>query len=290
MYKKIDIFAAEQQLTEQTIKNQMRRLKLSLFALVLLVCNGCEWFEEHPYDGKIHGETHINAKNIARIEEKCRNRETIRYAFIGDTQRSYNDTEKFVKAINARNDIDFVIHGGDVSDFGLTKEFLWMRDLMNKLKVPYVVLLGNHDCLGNGEQVFKKVFGDYNFSFLAGNTKFVCLNTNAIEFDYSIPVPDFIFIEKELADKRPEHERTVVAMHSPPFDNQFNNNVARVFQRYVTEFPQLQFCMNAHCHKYTVDDLFEDGVIYYGCEDISKHTYLLFTLTPEDYTHEMVHF
>ena len=154
--------------------------------------------EYHPYDGRISGKTDINKKNIARIEEACRNKETIRFALIGDTQRWYDETEDFVNALNKRNDIDFVIHGGDVSDFGLTKEFLWQRDILNKLKVPYVVLLGNHDCLANGIEVFRKVFGDENFSFIAGRTKFVCLNTNALEFDYSLPVPDFQFIEQEI--------------------------------------------------------------------------------------------
>ena len=135
--------------------------------------------EYHPYDGRISGKTDINKKNIARIEETCRNKETIRFAMIGDTQRWYDETEAFVNALNKRNDIDFVIHGGDISDFGLTKEFLWQRDILNKLKVPYVVLLGNHDCLANGIEVFRKVFGEENFSFIAGKTKFVCLNTNA---------------------------------------------------------------------------------------------------------------
>ena len=40
---------------------------------------------------------------------------------ISDTQRWYNSTEDVVKALNARGDIDFVIHGGDQSDFGVTK-------------------------------------------------------------------------------------------------------------------------------------------------------------------------
>ena len=38
---------------------------------------------------------------------------------ISDTQRWYNSTEDVVKALNARGDIDFVIHGGDQSDFGV---------------------------------------------------------------------------------------------------------------------------------------------------------------------------
>ena len=53
---------------------------------------------------------------------------------MGDSQRWYDATEDFVKEINKRDDIDFVIHGGDMSDFGVTKEFLWQRDIMNGLK------------------------------------------------------------------------------------------------------------------------------------------------------------
>ena len=55
---------------------------------------------------------------------------------ISDTQRWYNSTEDVVKALNARGDIDFVIHGGDQSDFGVTKEFIWMRDIFNKFQMP----------------------------------------------------------------------------------------------------------------------------------------------------------
>lgn len=197
----------------------MKKVQLFFLTLLLPLLNSCNLFEYHQSDGRVNGETGINSKNIALIEKSCANKETFRFAFTGDTQRSYNETEKFVEHINRRTDIDFVIHGGDISDFGLTKEFLWMRDIMNKLKVPYIVLLGNHDCLGNGNEVFRKVFGEYNFSFLAGNVKFICLNTNAIEFDYSIPVPDFLFIESQLEEQRPEHERTVVAMHAPLLTN-----------------------------------------------------------------------
>ena len=56
--------------------------------------------EYHPYDGRISGKTDINKKNIARIEETCRNKETIRFAMIGDTQRWYDETEAFVNALN----------------------------------------------------------------------------------------------------------------------------------------------------------------------------------------------
>ncbi len=259
--------------------------------LSILTLTSCEAFEYHPYDGRIKGETGINAKNIARIEQACAGKQTIRFAVIGDTQGWYNDTEAFVNALNKRTDIDFVIHGGDVSDFGLTKEFIWMRDILNGLNVPYVVLLGNHDCLANGNQIHHEIFGEENFSFLAGNIKFICLNTNAIEYDYSHPVPDFEFLVNQLENRQEEHEKTVVAMHARPYSEQFNNNVARVFQRYIREFPNLQFCLNGHDHQITADDIFGDGVIYYGTSNIAKHKYLLFTITPDDlYQYEVVYF
>lgn len=269
----------------------MNKITYISIAILALILHSCEMIEYHPYDGRVTGETNINKKNIDRIEKAFKDKESIRFVMTGDTQRWYDETEDFVKNINARKDIDFVIHGGDVSDFGLTKEFLWQRDILNKLSVPYIVLLGNHDCLANGIEVFHKVFGEVNFSFIAGRTKFVCLNTNALEFDYSHPVPDFQFIEQEFESRREEYDKTVFVMHVKPFSEQFNNNVANVFQRYIKEFPNLQFCLNAHDHQLAVDDLFDDGVIYYGSANIAKRNYLVFTLMPDNtYDYEVVEF
>jgi Icc-related predicted phosphoesterase len=258
--------------------------------MALLICGCDDLFEAHPYSGKISGDTGVNAKNIVRIENSCAGKKNIRFIMMGDTQRHYDETENFVKAVNQRDDIDFVIHGGDISDFGLTKEFLWMRDIMNGLKAPYVVVIGNHDCLANGKEIYQTVFGEENFSFLAGDCKFVCLNTNALEYDYPHPVPDFAFIENCINERRTGHERTIVAMHAPPHSEQFNNNVAKVFQQHITQFPSLQFCLNAHEHRVSAEDRFDDGVIYYGSPSIEKRQYLLFTLTPGGYDYEVVPF
>ena len=158
-----------------------------LLSFLCLLMGSCDMIDYHPYDVRINGETDVNAHNIAEIEQKCKDKTTIKFVTMGDSQRWYDETLDFVGEINKRDDIDFVIHGGDMSDFGVTDEFLWQRDIMNKLHVPYVALIGNHDCLGTGEETYRAVFGDPNFSFIAGRVKFVCLNTNAMEFDYSRP-------------------------------------------------------------------------------------------------------
>lgn len=262
--------------------------------IALLLLSGffsCDIIDYHPYDGRLdsHTETNINQKNIKRITGICEGKDTIRFAFIGDTQRSLDETKKFVGHINRNDSVDFIIHGGDISDFGMKKEYEWAHNILSKLKQPYVALIGNHDVIGNGNQVYRKMYGKENFSLVAGDIKFVCLNTNAIEYDYSHPVPDFSYIKQELGDSL-SHKRTIVVMHAPPGCEQFDNNVKDVFQIYIKNFPDLLFCLHAHTHHFSAEDLFDDGIMYYGCENMGKRSYLLFVITKEGYSYEIIHF
>ena len=268
----------------------LRKLGKCCLPLLCLLMSSCDMIDYHPYDVRIKGKTDINAHQIERIESTCKDKEVIRFVTVSDTQRWYDETNDFVKHINQRDDIDFVLHCGDVSDFGMTDEFLWQRDILQKLKVPYVGIIGNHDCIATGEETYHKVFGETNFSFIAGRVKFVCLNTNAIEYDYSRPIPDFEFIAKEISDREEEFDRTVVAMHIRPFCREFNNNVAHVFQRYLTEFPNLLFCAAGHEHRLFEEELFDDGVMYYMSDCIKHRNYRVFTITPDTYEQEVVEF
>jgi predicted phosphodiesterase len=263
-----------------------------LAAASLSLLTACDMFEAHPYDGHIDGETGINAKNIRRIEKNLAGRKEFRFAMISDTQRWYDATEDAVKAINARGDIDFVVHGGDQSDFGATHEFEMQRDILNKLDMPYVIVLGNHDCLGTGEDTYKAIYGDINFAFTAGNVRFICLNTNALEYDYSEPVPDFTFLDTEAATVPEGVEKTIALMHVQPGNLIFNNNVSKLFQYCLWQFPNPQFCLYGHDHRLAVDDLFDDGLLYYQCPNIDKRIYLVFTIHEgeNDYDYEVVEF
>lgn len=258
--------------------------------MVSLLAGSCEMIEYHPYDGRIDGAAGINAKNIKRIETSCAAKDTIRFAVISDTQGYYDDLEDCVKSINSGNNIDFVLNTGDLTNYGATKEFVWQRDILEKLNVPYTCIIGNHDCVGNGEELYKKIFGEFNYSFLAGNTRFVCLNTNALEFDYSERVPDFIYIEELLDHISPDHERTVIAMHARPYSEQFGDNLAKVFQLYIHQFPGLQFCLYGHGHNFREDDFFGDNILYYECASVCKRGYYIFTLTPDSYEYEKIYF
>ena len=78
--------------------------RVILYGIVLFLC-GCDLIEYHPYDVRLHGETGVNAKNIARIEEICEGKDTLRFVLMGDSQRWYDETEDFVNALNKRDDV-----------------------------------------------------------------------------------------------------------------------------------------------------------------------------------------
>lgn len=258
----------------------------------LLGLSSCDSvFDVHPYDVRIEGDKDVNATNIVKIEQAVKSKDTIRFAVISDSHQWLKDLDKAVNSINGRGDsIDFVIHCGDVSDFGATQEFLWTRDRLQKLQKPFVVLLGNHDCLGTGNQAYEKVFGNPDFRFIAGRVKFLCLNTNAIEYDYSRPVPNFDFMEEQRTEDSLSFDRTMIFMHSAPYSEQFNNNVAKVFNYYTHQMPGLMCCVHGHGHHTHMEDLFGDGIIYYETSSVHFSEYYVFTVTPKGYSYEVAKF
>lgn len=254
-----------------------------VFILGCLLAAACSVIDYHPYDARVEGPENRNAAAAARIEGLMRGRSTLRFAVISDTQRWYDETAACIRSINARGDVDFVIHLGDLTDFGATKEFEWMDRELGRLAVPMVVLLGNHDCLATGVDVWRRTYGAANFSFTAGDTRFVCLNTNALEYDYGEPVPDFSYIGADVDATCADGavRRTVVCMHAAPGSEQFNNNAADYFQYLVRRYPGLQFCLHGHDHHTGSSEPFGDGVVYWQCGSAGNRNYLVFTLDEE---------
>ena len=79
-------------------------------------------------------------------------------------------------------------------------------------------------------------------------------------------------------------------MHSPPFDDQFNNNSAIIYNKIIEQYRNVKFCLHAHLHSQSVIDYFNNGILYYGCDDISKRTCLLFTLVGGTYSYKVIKF
>ncbi|MDE7024466.1 MAG: metallophosphoesterase [Paramuribaculum sp.] len=257
--------------------------------LLSFLMTGCDHvFEYHPYDTRFDGEDALNNKAIDRIEQTLANNDSFCFAVISDTHIGYTSFEKAVASINANQDIDFVLHLGDLTDSGITSEFIKTRNILSNLNAPCVTLIGNHDFLGTGRYTFSAMFGNPDDSFVVGNTLFVIINTNSKEYDYAAPVPDISFME--TIARNTQAQRTIVCMHARPGSDQFNTNIEPLFQYYVKSFPDIMFCLNGHDHSLQCDDLFNDGVIYFGTPSITKHQYRIFRINDNGYENEVVTF
>lgn len=272
-----------------------RNLYSPLLSIVLLAsCD--DVFQTHPYDVHIKGEHNLNTKNMARIEEAFTDNDTLRIAFISDTHLWHSDARDEVADVNHMN-VDFVVHCGDLTDTGTTKEFEWSRDILNGLRMPYVALIGNHDFLSTGDQTYSVMYGKMDFSFIAARVKFVCLNTNATEYDYMAAVPNFDFMEEETTRDSARFDRTVIVMHAPPYSDQFNNNVCKAFRRYLDFFPGLMCCVYGHCHGDDVGSLYDDDlrqsvrtVVFWGIDCAEHRNYRIMTITPDGYEMEQIRY
>ncbi len=253
-----------------------------------LLASCSDLFDVHPYDVNFESDAGINERQIARIESTFASKDTLRVAFISDTHGWYSETRDEVADLNLRSNIDFVVHCGDLTDTGTTKEFEWCRDILNGLRYPYVALIGNHDFLGTGNQTYGAMFGRMDFAFIAARVKFVCLNTNATEYDYMAAVPNFDFMEEEMTRDSTRFDRTIVVMHAPPYSDQFNNNVCKAFRRYLDFFPGLMCCVYGHNHTNTIDDIYHDGLAFYGIDCAEHRNYRIFTITKDGYEVEQI--
>lgn len=303
-------------------------LKFVLYTISIMLFACCEQLRYHPYEDVDDVPTRLTEKNVWKIEELGKGRDTIRFAFISDTQRNYDDTRKAINYLNGCDELDFVLHGGDLADFGLADEYKWMTKELMKLRLPWLTVIGNHDFLGTGEHQYAKIYGPLNYSLNIGHTHLVCLNTNSREQDYQIPVPDFKFLQHDIEDVQLINEEhpdslthTVFLMHACPGDEQFNNNVAIPFMIYLRQYPGLGkqspvftdddikawnisnedkeaivgtfrygFIVNGHKHRHELIQALDDNCLFYGIPDISKRESFFFTITPDGFTYEVRYF
>ncbi len=96
----------------------------------------------------------------------------LRFAFITDLHYavgsgSVGDIRKCVADINAQEGLDFVIAGGDMTDFGTDEEIAGVKRILDSLRYDYYVVAGNHDAKWSesGCNTFKNVFGYEHFEF-----------------------------------------------------------------------------------------------------------------------------
>lgn len=263
---------------------------LKLFTLLLFSLISCKkYFQYSPNEVRLEeSEKNLNQKNIAKIQS-LPTKDSFSFIVTGDTQRFYEELDEFVIHVNARNDISFVIINGDISDFGQNMEFKWIARSLAKLKIPYIAVIGNHDMLANGRQIFNQMFGPDNFSFSYGNYKFICLNSNSREKGFDGSLPDLNWLNTQLSQL--SHSRQAfVFSHVPPFNQDFDQNLVQPFATALALSGKVNLSIHGHHTVFSISKPYGPDVEYVIAGSVNKNSYALISVHNEFYNVRKVDF
>jgi Icc protein len=185
-----------------------------------------------------------NIKNIERLRSKSTN-DSFNFVVISDTQRFYDELDDFVEKINSYPDISFVVVNGDMTDFGLRSEYLWISHRLQKLSFPFLAVIGNHDMLGNGLELYNDMYGPENFGFSFSGYKFIVLNSNSQEVGHNGSLPDTIWLKQELS-ATPSQQKIFIISHMAPFSGDFDRSLEQAYIRMLTNNGNVIYSIHGH--------------------------------------------
>lgn len=224
------------------------RNKFYLFFTLFFLLSSCDkLIEFSPYSAFVSADRqNTSEKNLTRLyaDNDHGHFEPFRFALVSDSHLYFDELAKAVDHINKSGDFDFAIHGGDMTDGGLIKEFDVFQDVMKKLEIPYFTVIGNHDLLANGRSIYSDMYGKENYSLIYKECKFIFFNDVVWELNYA--EPDFGWLRQELQDRN-EFRHVFVIAHIPPWSDQFFLSYFFVFNLLMNEY-NVTLSIHGHHH------------------------------------------
>ncbi len=154
-----------------------------------------------------------------------------RFAFISDTHigspngGAEEDLRRTVADINQMTGIDFVVITGDITELGTNDEITLAKQILDKLKVLYYIIPGNHDSgwSESGGASFGKIFGNDKFIFEHNGITFIgCASGPYVRMsDGHIPRDAVEWMDKEL--KKIDPKKPVIFLNHYPINDALDN-------------------------------------------------------------------
>ena len=157
---------------------------------------------------------------------------TFRFAQLTDihlTPNNPNPTEDLLRSvaqINATDSIDFVLVTGDLTEEGDRTTMEKVKSCLDLLKVPYHVVLGNHETKwsDSGCTAFGEIFGGERFEFEHKGFLFLGFNSGPLmRMAYGHVVPQDIRWMTEEMDKNGKDKPVILVTHYPLMEGDVDN-------------------------------------------------------------------
>ena len=259
----------------------MKYLRILLLSLIFVFSTCDHPFEFSVYEANVKtSQINTTVKNLKLLEEIQVNSKEFKFAFISDVHFFYDQLTDVVNDINKRDDIKLVIFGGDIADQALLREYEIFHDIMSNLKKPYLTVIGNHDYNNNGEIIYKKMFGDYNYSFEFNNNKFVLFDDVVWESDKEL---DFDWLTSELKDNTNFNQVFVIA-HIPYYGDQFDDELAEKYKSIMVE-NNVPLSIHGHTHSFNYE---EGDVSYLTAPAVKEKVYNIVSVKDKGFSVELI--
>ena len=196
----------------------MKYLKVVISVLLSASLVACQ-YEISPWATDVDCPTSVsvdyNIERLKAVETAEGPRSDYKVALLSDPQMYPGAFENVVERINARDDISFILLTGDLAETGIKAEFEWTCKAMSKSNKPIFAVVGNHDALSFGEDIWLDTFGALDYSFTYQNSKFIAYNDNKYEFEN---VPNRIWLDQQAEIETGEiREHTFAFSHIAPW-------------------------------------------------------------------------
>ena len=179
----------------------------SFLLIVSILLGSCG--EQSPWISyPIDFHSSLTQRHLDLLQEGSDTFEPFKIALTADPQVVVGFLQSCRTEIIKRDDIEFSLILGDLTDRSLRNEFKWVGDIIRDFKRPILTVVGNHDGLIHGENIYNKMFGPLNYSFIYNDVKFIMWNNNPYEWGY----PDIDWLATEIES----HPRVIIASHQPP--------------------------------------------------------------------------
>ncbi|MBU3012602.1 metallophosphoesterase [Polaribacter vadi] len=258
----------------------IRNLLFIAIAFTLTTCDN--FFEYSVYVASVKSEQkNTTAKNLALLKDITISSQDFKFAFVTDVHYSYNNLRTVIEDINKNDDILFVVFGGDIADQALLKEFEIFYDIMKNLNKPYFTVIGNHDYNSNGSIIYNDMFGDFNYSFVFNNNKFVLFDDIIWE---SGKDPDFDWLADNLSDNL-NYNQVFSFAHIPTYvSRDLTPEMIETYQS-LMEDNNVSLSLHGHTHSY----FYEEGdVDYLIVPSLKDPVYATVQIKDKDFNVELI--
>lgn len=184
----------------------VRKKYLFIFFLLLLFVAAFFWifyYKPIPFiNGKI---------DFSWLKPKKESQKPFAFSVAGD---NHNNIEVYLELIQKVNNTDaaFLVDLGDTTRIGGASEYAETKSILAGLKIPYHMVIGNHDIVGDGYDIWREYFGPTYYSWDYEDTHFIVLDD--VTDPNAFSEEQLSWLENDLQST--QKELKFIFVHTPP--------------------------------------------------------------------------